>query len=138
MMATPVSVSGLVKIFHDEARGELRAVDGVDFECRQGEIFGLLGANGAGKTTTLRMLATILKPTAGTASLMGCDINRDPEGVRRNLGFSSATTSLYPRLTARETIEFFARINGCPAAKVNERVERLIARFGIAEYADAR
>src|SRR5437899_12848866 len=102
-MPDPVTVRGLSKIFHDEARGELSAVDGVHFECRAGEIFGLRGANGAGKTTTLPMLATILKPTAGTASVMGCDIIADPEGVRRNLGFNSATTALYPRLTARET-----------------------------------
>src|SRR5439155_16750465 len=116
----PISVRGLTKIFHDESRGELRAVDGIDFECRAGEIFGLLGANGAGKTTTLRMLATILRPSAGTASLMGHDIQTDPEGVRRNLGFSSATTALYPRLTARETIDFFARINGCPSDRVHD------------------
>ena len=137
-MAAPISVQGLTKIFHDEGRGELRAVDGVDFECRAGEIFGLLGANGAGKTTTLRMLATILKPSAGTASVMGADIVADPEGVRRNLGFNSATTSLYPRLTARETIEFFARINGWPADRVQERVNHLVKRFGIEAYADAR
>lgn len=134
----PISVRGLTKVFHDESRGELRAVDGIDFDCRPGEIFGLLGANGAGKTTTLRMLATILKPTAGTASLMGHDIQADPEGVRRNLGFSSATTALYPRLTARETIDFFARINGCPPARVQDRVEALIKRFGIEQYANAR
>jgi sodium transport system ATP-binding protein len=137
-VSPPISVRGLTKTFHDEGRGELRAVDGIDFECHPGEIFGLLGANGAGKTTTLRMLATILKPTAGTASLMGHDINSDPEGVRRNLGFNSATTSLYPRLTARETIDFFARINGCPAEHVEERVEKLIRRFGIGDYANAR
>src|ERR1041385_1793114 len=137
-MAAPISVHGLTKVFQDEARGDLRAVDGVDFECRAGEIFGLLGANGAGKTTTLRMLATILKPSAGTASVMGCDILSDPEGVRRHLGFNSATTSLYPRLTARETIDFFARINGCPDEQVNGRVNALIKRFGIEAYADAR
>src|SRR5947209_13965715 len=137
-MTPTVSVRSLSKFFYDEARGELRAVDSIDFECRAGEIFGLLGANGAGKTTTLRMLATILKPTSGTASIMGSDVLRDPEGVRRNLGFSSATTALYPRLTARETIEFFARINGCPSDRVHDRVEALIKRFGIEHYADAR
>ena len=135
---TSVCVRGLTKIFYDESRGEFRAVDAVDFECRPGEIFGLLGANGAGKTTTLRMLATILKPTAGSATLMGHDITADPEGVRRNLGFTSSTTALYPRLTARETIEFFARINGCPEERVQERVESLIARFGIGDYAGVR
>lgn len=133
-----VSARGLTKIFYDESRGEFRAVAGVSFECRPGEIFGLLGANGAGKTTTLRMLATILKPTAGSASLMGHDITTDPEGVRRNLGFTSSTTALYPRLTARETIEFFARINGWPEERVKDRVESLVARFGIGEYADVR
>jgi sodium transport system ATP-binding protein len=133
-----VTVRGLRKVFYDEGRGELPAVDGIDFDCRPAEIFGLLGANGAGKTTTLRMLATILKPTAGTATLMGHDIATEPQAVRRNLGFSSATTSLYPRLTARETIEFFARINGCPAAGVRDRVQTLISRFGIEAYAEAR
>jgi sodium transport system ATP-binding protein len=137
-MNPPVSVHNLTKIFYDDNRGEVRAVDGIDFECRPGEIFGLLGANGAGKTTTLRILATILKPTSGTATLMGHDVAGDPEGVRRNLGFNSSTTALYPRLTARETLEFFARINGCPANGVRERVRRLIERFGIGDYADAR
>lgn len=134
----PVSVRDLTKTFYDDSRGEVRAVDGVTFECRPGEIFGLLGANGAGKTTTLRILSTILKPTSGTVSLMGYDVLGDPESVRRNLGFSSSTTALYPRLTARETLEFFARINGCAADGVRDRVQRLIERFGIGSYADAR
>jgi sodium transport system ATP-binding protein len=138
MNDSPVQVQRLTKTFYDDQRGEVRAVDGIDFECRAGEIFGLLGANGAGKTTTLRMLATILQPTAGRASLMGHDIMTEPEAVRRNLGFYSASTALYPRLTARETLEFFARINGYPPAHVHERVEHLIRRFGITEYAKAR
>jgi sodium transport system ATP-binding protein len=133
-----VRVQALQKSFWDESRGEVRAVDGIDFECHQGEVFGLLGANGAGKTTTLRMLATILKPTGGSASLNGYDVIAAPEDVRRSLGFYSASTALYPRLTGRETLEFFARINGYPANQVNRRVEALIERFGIAEYADAR
>ena len=137
-MSASVSVRGLTRIFFDESRGELRAVDEIDFECRPGEVFGLLGANGAGKTTTLRMLATILKPTSGTASVMGHDVTAAPDAVRRCLGFCSSTTALYPRLTARETIEFFARINGVPADNVALRVERLIKRFGIEDYADAR
>lgn len=134
----PVEISGLTKHFYDESRGEVKAVDGIDFHCQAGEIFGLLGANGAGKTTTLRMLATILKPTAGNATLMGFDVDKDPEQVRRNLGFYSASTALYPRLTARETLEFFARINGFDKARIDERVEALITRFGIQEYANAR
>jgi len=137
MIATVV-VSGLRKTFFDESRGEVHAVDGIDFECRDGEIFGLLGANGAGKTTTLRMLATILAPTSGTATVRGHDVAREPEEVRRSLGFYSASTALYPRLTARETLEFFARINRYPAAGVAARVDALISRFGIGEFAGAR
>jgi len=135
---TPVVVSGLTKTFLDESRGTIRAVDGISFECREGEVFGLLGANGAGKTTTLRMLSTIIAPTAGTAEILGHDIVEDPAGVRRSLGFFSASTALYPRLTARETIEFFARINQYSDSKVQSRVDSLIERFGISKYADVR
>jgi sodium transport system ATP-binding protein len=134
----PVVVRNLKKTFYDEGRGEVKAVDSINFECREGEVFGLLGANGAGKTTTLRMLSTILAPTSGTASLMGHDVVKDAQGVRKNLGFYSATTALYPRLTTRETIDFFARINQYPAEQVKQRVDYLIQRFGLTKYADAR
>jgi sodium transport system ATP-binding protein len=134
----PISVRGLAKVFHDESRGEVRAVDGIDFDCGRGEIFGLLGANGAGKTTTLRMLATILVPTGGTAAVMGHDVRREAEAVRRNLGFYSASTALYPRLTARETLELFARINRVPAGEVAGRVEGLVKRFALGSYAGVR
>jgi len=136
--APTVRVSELRKTFYDESRGEVRAVDGVSFDCRPGEVFGLLGANGAGKTTTLRMLSTVLRPTGGSATLMGHDVTEDPEAVRRSLGFYSASTALYPRLTARETVEFFTRINGYPAEGVERRVQELVDRFGIAEYEDGR
>ncbi len=135
---TSIRVEALIKVFYDESRGEIRAVDGIDFECRRGEIFGLLGANGAGKTTTLRMLSTILEPSSGTAMVLGHDVSGSPEEVRRSLGFYSASTALYPRLTARETIEFFARINRYPKSRVSARVDYLIERFGIAEFAGAR
>lgn len=137
-MNSTVEVQSLTRVFYDEGRGELRAVDGIDFDCQAGEIFGLLGANGAGKTTTLRILATILKPTSGSARLMGYDVVTAPESVRRNLGFCSSTTALYPRLTARETLEFFARINGVPEVKLRQRVDYLIERFGLGDYAHAR
>jgi sodium transport system ATP-binding protein len=137
-MVETVVVRNLSKTFHDESRGEVHAVDGISFVCEAGRIFGLLGANGAGKTTTLRMLATILKPTAGKARVMGHDVVREPEAVRRSLGFYSASTALYPRLTARETLEFFARVNGYPTERVAARVAELIARFGIGEFQNAR
>ena len=132
-----VVVRGLAKTFYDEARGEVKAVQGIDFECHAGEIFGLLGANGAGKTTTLRMLSTVLMPTGGNAAILGHDISADPTAVRKCLGFYSASTALYPRLTARETIEFFARINQYPG-DVKQRVDFLVERFGISHYASAR
>ncbi|MGE3840008.1 MAG: ABC transporter ATP-binding protein [Vicinamibacterales bacterium] len=137
-MTATVDVRDLRKTFYDEGRGNLSAVDGVTFECHPGEVFGLLGANGAGKTTTLRLLSTVLVPTSGSASVMGFDVRRQPEDVRRQLGFFSASTALYPRLTARETLEFFARINGYPATRVRERVDALVARFGLSDYADTR
>ena len=92
-MSPPVSVVDLHKTFQDESRGEVRAVDGVAFEARPGEVFGLLGANGAGKTTTLRMLSTIILPTSGTARIMGYDVVDEAPDVRRSLGFYSATTA---------------------------------------------
>ena len=134
----PVVVCNLTKTFLDESRGTIHAVDGISFQCRESEVFGLLGANGAGKTTTLRMMSTIITPTSGSARILDHDIVKDPAGVRRSMGFYSASTALYPRLTARETIEFFARINQYPEDKVQARVNSLIERFGITEYAGVR
>jgi sodium transport system ATP-binding protein len=137
-MNEAVVVSGLAKYFYDESRGEVRAVDGVDFVCRSGEILGLLGANGAGKTTTLRMLATVLAPTSGSALVAGHDAATAPESVRRAIGFYSASTALYPRLTARETLGFFGELGGLSGVALRTRVSGLIARFGIGGYADVR
>ncbi|MDA8018400.1 MAG: ABC transporter ATP-binding protein [Thermoanaerobaculia bacterium] len=134
----PVRVEGLRKTFYDEGRGEVHAVGGIDFHCNRGEIFGLLGANGAGKTTTLRMLSTILEPSEGDVWVEGNSVREAPEAVRRSLGFFSASTALYPRLTARETLEFFAGINRYPADRVKQRVGELIERFGITAFQDAR
>ena len=138
MSTVQVEVQGLSKSFFDQSRGEVRAVQEVNFECRSSEIFGLLGANGAGKTTTLRMISTVLQPTAGTARVLGHDVASDPVEVRRNLGFYSASTALYPRLTARETLTLFARVNKYPAERTRSRVEEMIERFGLGDYAGAR
>lgn len=134
----PIEVEGLVKHFEDEGRGRLVAVDGVSFRCRPGEIFGLLGTNGAGKTTTLRMLSTLLRPSGGRARICGYDVQTNPEMVRRSLGYLSTTTALYPRLSCRETLDFFARVNGYPPAQLEARIAQLVERFGLTEYADAR
>lgn len=133
-----IEVKDLVKVFQDEGRGQLTAVSEVSFDCLSGEIFGLLGTNGAGKTTTLRMLSTLLGPTSGSASVMGHDVSKSPQEVRRAIGYLSTTTALYPRLSCRETLDFFARINGYPEDKIEERVNHLVDRFGLSDYADAR
>lgn len=137
-MDATVEIRRLVKVYHDDARGEIRAVDGIDLEVRRGEVMGLLGVNGAGKTTTLRILATILSPTSGTALVMGHDVTAEPEEARRSLGYYSSTTALYPRLTARETLEFFARINGYPPGLVRRRVDELIEGMGMSRLAGSR
>ncbi|MGH9779752.1 MAG: ATP-binding cassette domain-containing protein [Candidatus Acidiferrales bacterium] len=128
----------LTKIFRDRKRGEIRAVDRVSFRCQPGQIYGLLGANGAGKTTTLRLLATILQPTEGTARVAGFDINQQPEKVRASVGFLSTATALYGRLTARETVEYFGRLNGLNGGVLARRVQELFELLGIAEFADRR
>ncbi len=102
-----ISVHGLTRRF-----GDFVAVDGLDFDVREGEIFGFLGSNGAGKSTTIRMLCGLLKPTAGTATVGGIDVGRDPEGVKRRIGYMSQRFSLYERLTVNQNIRFFAGIYG--------------------------
>lgn len=136
--SSPIEVEALCKVFQDEGRGQLKAVSDVSFDCRAGEIFGLLGTNGAGKTTTLRMLSTLLKPTSGTARVMGHRVDQEPQKVRQSIGYLSTTTALYPRLSSRETLDFFARINGYPEEQIEKRVDTLVERFGLTEYADAR
>ena len=107
-----IEAHNLTKIFRDKKRGEIHATDRVTFRVQPGQIYGLLGANGAGKTTTLRLLATLLAPTSGTATVAGFDIVRDAQKVRANVGFLAASTALYGRLTAREMITYFGRLNG--------------------------
>jgi len=133
-----VRTEGLTKVYYDDNRGEVLAVDRVDIDCAGGEILGLLGANGAGKTTTLRMLATVLEPTGGRAWVKGHEVSAEPEQVRAKLGFYSASTALYPKITPRETLRFFAKVNRYPEDRVEDRVEELIGRFGITDFADSR
>ncbi|MCP3920018.1 MAG: ATP-binding cassette domain-containing protein [bacterium] len=133
-----ILAEGLEKTFHDPQRGTVEAVKGLDLECRSGEIYGLLGPNGAGKTTTLRMLATILAPTGGRATVAGVDVATDPLGVRRNIGFLSGSTGLYPRLTARETLTYFGELHGLAGDALRTRVDELIEIFSIGSYADGR
>jgi len=133
-----IEARGLGKIFQDKKRGEIHAVDHVTFTCEPGQIYGLLGANGAGKTTTLRMLATILEPTDGTAIVCGHDVIEEPEKVRANVGFLSTATALYPRLTSQEMVEYFGRLNGIDEATLKKRVDELFARLDMNSFRDRR
>jgi len=128
----------LTKVFRDKKRGEIRGADGVSFKVEPGRIYGLLGANGAGKTTTLRMLATLLKPTSGTAVVAGYDVVREPDKVRANVGFLAASTALYDRLTAREMISYFGRLNGLDEASLRARVRLLADELEMHDFLDRR
>jgi sodium transport system ATP-binding protein len=133
MPVAAVSVDSLVKSF-----GSTRAVDGLSFTVAAGEIYGLLGPNGAGKTTTLRILAGILMPTAGRAEVAGTDVALDPLAVRRRLGFLTNTTGLYPRLTGRELLGYFARLHGMNGDATTARVAALTGALQLAPFFDRR
>jgi sodium transport system ATP-binding protein len=131
-----IQVHLLTKTYEDPDGGEIVAVAGASLTCNQGEIFGLLGPNGAGKTTTLRCLATVLTPTSGTATIAGHDLIQEPEAVRRSIGFLSASTGNYARLTPRETLRFFASLYGLTGAALDQRVEETLRLFDVIDYAD--
>ena len=133
-----VVADNLVKVFPTPDGREKRAVDGLSFRVAEGQIYGLLGPNGAGKTTTLRLLSGLMAPTSGTASLAGHDVGRDPIEVKRILGFLTANTGLYQRLTARELLVYFAALHRMEPDRAAARAEELIAWLNIAEFADHR
>ena len=133
-----IHVSGLSKTFSDPKRGTRLAVDDVSFDVRAGEVFGLLGPNGAGKTTTLRMLATLLKPSSGTAMLNGFEISREPQKVREQIGFLSGDMGLYGRLTPLEILDFFGKLNGMDDNRRAARIEKLTTMFDMKSFAGVR
>ena len=128
----------LRKTYRDPQRGAVHALDGLDLACAYGEIYGLLGPNGAGKTTALRILATMLAPSSGTARVHGLDSVRDALEVRRRIGFLSATTGLYPRLDVRETLTYFGRLHGLERERLAARVEELVDAFDMGSFATRR
>jgi len=118
--------------------GQVQALHGLAFALREGSVTTLLGANGAGKTTTLRLLATILEPTGGTAIVCGHDVVDAPEKVRGEVGFLSTATALYPRLTAQEMVEYFGRLNGLDEVKLQKRMQDIFNRLDMNSFRDRR
>lgn len=133
-----VVTNNLTKIFHDKKRGETVAANEVNIECKPGRVFGILGLNGAGKTTLLRLLATILKPTSGTAKISGFDVIRQSQEVKRRVGFLSGDTKLYPRLTAFETVVYFGRLNGLGEEAIGHRADEIFETFEMNDFRDVK
>jgi sodium transport system ATP-binding protein len=118
--------------------GEVRAVDGVSFTAEDGAVTGLLGPNGAGKTTTLRMLYTLMRPDEGRILVDGVDAVIDPQAARLRLGVLPDGSGLYPRLTAREHIEYFGELQGITGADLRDRTEHLLKMLDMTSIADRR
>ncbi len=131
-----IHVSNLTKEFRDLRRGKVLAVDHVSFDARAGEIFGLLGPNGAGKTTTMRILCTVLKPTSGTAAVAGHDVAAEPDKVRQHIGFLSANTAIYDRMSAWELIEYFGRLYGLEGERLHQRMELVFDTLQMNDFRD--
>jgi len=129
-----IVVTDLHKTFHDRSRGDVTAVDGLSFSVARGEIYGLLGPNGAGKTTTLRILATLMEPDRGRVEVAGVDRGRDPLGIRGRIAYVPAEAGLPDRLTSREVVRLFARVQGIrnPASVA----DRLLQELGADGFAD--
>ncbi len=128
-----IKVDGIHKSF-----GKVRAVRGVSFEAPDGKITGLLGPNGAGKSTTLRVLYTVLKPDQGTANIDGADVVTDSLAARKNIGALPHGAGLYPHLSARENIVYYANLCGIDKSEVDDRVAAIIQLLEIEEFADRR
>jgi sodium transport system ATP-binding protein len=131
-----VRTEELRKVFIDGKRGEIVAVSHATFEAKEGQILGLLGKNGAGKSTLLRMLSTVLTPTSGRAWVNGIDTQLDSGKVRQNLGFMSASTALYGRMSPREILRYFGELYGLKGTQLTSRMDSLIEKLEIGPYAD--
>ncbi len=131
-----IHVENLQKSFLDYQRGWVSAVSGVSFECHPGAIYGLLGPNGAGKTTTLRILSTVLRPTAGRAVVAGFDVVTQPEAVRAHIGYMSASTAIYDRMTAWELVEYFGSLYGLGRDRLRERMETIFDWLQMNDFRD--
>ncbi|WP_036725870.1 daunorubicin resistance protein DrrA family ABC transporter ATP-binding protein [Patulibacter minatonensis] len=129
-----VAVRGLERAF----KGGIKAVDGLDLEVREGEIYGFLGPNGAGKTTTVRMLVTLLRPTAGQALVAGHDVVTEADAVRRNIGVALQEAAIDPLMTGRELLRMQGALHGMRGGEARRRSEDLLERVGLTDAGDRR
>jgi len=116
----------------------INAVNGISFECTPGRVYSLLGPNGAGKTTTLRMMSTILKPTSGTMTIAGYDVEKEADKVRARIGFLTGSTNLYDRLNPSEIVTYFGKLHGMDATVMEQRKDALFTQLGIHEFSQKR
>jgi ABC-2 type transport system ATP-binding protein len=130
-----IEAEGLVKVYRARSH-EVRALDGVDLEVQEGTVLGLLGPNGAGKTTTVRILATLLKPDEGRASVGGLDVARDAQGVRKLIGLSGQYAAVDENLTGRENLWMFGRLYQLPSAEARRRTDELLVQFALDDAGD--
>ncbi len=131
-----IHVRDLTKYYADLKRGSIVALGGISFDAMPGEIYGLLGPNGAGKTTALRILSTVLRPSGGSASINGYEVLTQASLVRHQIGFVSANTAVYDRMTAWEMVEYFGRLYGLAAEALRERMEEIFERLQMNEIRD--
>ncbi len=122
----------------EKTLGSNKVLRGITFEACSGEIFGLLGPNGAGKTTTLRVICTLLAPDAGSVEVLGFDTRVSPQEVRRRVGVVTAEIGIYPRLSARENIAYFAELSGVLDGQVDRQVDAVIDRLDMGSFAKQR
>lgn len=133
-----IVADNLVKTFPTPDGSQKQAVAGVSFAVEPGKIYGLLGPNGAGKTTTLRMLCGLVTPTAGHAVIAGHDVQTDPLAVKQVLGFLTANTGLYQRLSVRDVLIYFAKLHGMTAQQAADRAASLMTTFEMSDFATLR
>lgn len=133
-----IEVAELTKVFPSPDGLEKIAVNGVSFRVEPGEIYGLLGPNGAGKTTTLRMVSGLLRPTSGRVHIDGVDVTDEPERVKRHIGYLTANTGLYARLTPLEVLDYFATLYDIPRAAGRERIARLVDWLDMRSFMNLR
>lgn len=133
-----IRATGLCKHFPTPQGKDKVAVADVSFEVRAGEIYGLLGPNGAGKTTTLRMISGLLGPTSGSVEIYGQEVSRDADQVKRQIGFLTANTGLYARLSPVEVLKYFASLYDIPAAAARARIDELVDMLSMQSFMHMR